>query len=194
MKINYYYAGGGAVLIGLFIYAKKAANNAANNASAAQASADQSQITDLQNQLTNLQSTQSGSAFSNTLGSQLAGLIGSNTTAASQTSGNYVDASGILASLQSMLTGNSTTNAATLTQQANTTQATLEANVLNNFLSSNTNSKDYATGFQFVPTNGGGFAVQTTYNSQSVNAPLNTSTGNSLINNNLFNSVTAKSS
>jgi len=194
MKINYYYVSGGAVLIGLFIYAKKAADNAANNASAAQASADQSQITDLQNQLTNLQSTQSGSAFSNTLGSQLAGVIGSNTTAASQTSGNYVDASGILASLQSMLTGNSTTNAATLTQQANTTQATLEANVLNNFLSSNTNSKDYATGFQFVPTNGGGFAVQTTYNSQSVNAPLNTSTGNSLINNNLFNSVTAKSS
>lgn len=194
MKINYYYVSGGAVLIGLFIYAKKAADNAANNASAAQASADQSQITDLQNQLTNLQSTQSGSAFSNTLGSQLAGVIGSNTTAASQTSGNYVNASGILASLQSMLSGNSTTNAATLAQQAQTTQETLEANLVNNFLSNNTAAKAYATGFQFVPTNGGGFAVQNTFNGQLAGAPINNSGYNSLNNNSLFNSVTAKSS
>ena len=191
MKLNYYYyVCGVAVLIGAFIYAKKAGNDAA----ATQANADQSQITDLQNQLTNLQSTQSGSSFSNTLGSQLAGLVGSNTTAASQTSGNYVDASGILASLQSMLAGNSTSNAATLAQQADTAQSTLEANVLNNFLNTNNAAKNNATGFQFVPTNGGGFAVQETFNSGSVNERYNTAIGTSLINNALFNSVTAKSS
>ena len=147
---KYLMYGGGALLliVGYVMYSKSASNGAAT-----QAAADQSQITDLQNQLTGLQSISNSGGLGG-------GGLSYNPTTASTTPNTPVAAtqSDSLSSLSSFLSGTNANTAAAISAGASTTQTGLADSLAANFINNNSNVKT-AAGFSFTPTSGGGFNI-----------------------------------